>query len=192
MDIAGSPTRMRWSISRARSWGYSRIKAVEVAMGVFAQATGISTVCARLTGMFGPFQDPEQASLVPRLVHAAVSGKPPDLKEVFLSGEDDGVGLVYIKDTARAIALLQGKEKLNHSVYNVGSEGNIPNRELVEAVKKAVPGFQVKLPPGKGSFPPLPVMSTKRLQEDTGFEPRFDLPTAIKDYVEWLRAGNPK
>jgi nucleoside-diphosphate-sugar epimerase len=35
-------------------------------------------------------------------------------------------------------------------------------------------------------------METKRLQKDTGFSPKFDIQSAIQDYVDWLKAGNPK
>ncbi len=36
------------------------------------------------------------------------------------------------------------------------------------------------------------MMEIKRLREDTGFTPNFDTESAIKDYVDWLKAGNPK
>ena len=49
---------------------------------------------------------------------------------------------------ARAIALLQTAEKLQYDVYNIGSGRLTPNRELVEAIKRAVPNFKMDLPPG--------------------------------------------
>ena len=100
--------------------------------------------------------------------------------------------LCYIKDLARAIALLQTAEKLQYDVYNVGSGSATPNRELVDAIKKAVPAFKAELPLGHFPFPPLPTMETKRLQEDTGFSPKFDTRSGIQHYVDWLKAGNPK
>ena len=36
------------------------------------------------------------------------------------------------------------------------------------------------------------MMDIKRLREDAGFTPNFDTESAIKDYVDWLRACNPK
>lgn len=168
-------------------------KIVEVAASEFAKATGISSICVRLFGMYGPFQDPAQNSLpAVRLVHAAVNGKSPTLENVFLANVDDAVDLCYIKDVARAIALLQTAEKLRYDVYNVGSGRPTANRDLVEAVKKVVPSFSVELSPGRSPFPPLPVMETKRLQEDTGFTSKFDTLSGIQDYVDWLKAGNPK
>ncbi len=166
-------------------------KVVEVAAEQFAKKASISTICARLMGMYGPF-DGNQLGLASRLAHAAVSGKSPNLENVFFGNAEDMVDLCYIKDLARAIALLHTAEKLQHDVYNIGSGKLTPNKELVEAVKRVVPNFKVELPPGHFPFPPMPLMETKRLQEDTGFAPKFDTRSAIQDYVDWLRAGNPK
>jgi len=166
-------------------------KIVEVAAGEFAKKTGISTICVRLMGMYGPF-DGAQLGLAPRLVHAAVGGRAPNLENVFFGNADDAIDLCYIKDMARAIALLQTAEELQYDVYNIASGKPTPNKELVEAVKRVVLDFTVDLPRGHFPFPPLPLVETKRLQSDTGFSPRFDTRSAIQDYVNWLKAGNPK
>ncbi len=165
-------------------------KIVEVAASEFAKRSGISSVCVRLLGMFGPWQNPAFPSLPPLLVHAAVSGKPAALEGVFAGSADDEVDLLYIKDTARALAMLQTAEKLSHDLYNVGSGRLTSNGELVAAIEGVVPGFQVDLPPGRSLA--LPVMETERLQADTGFTPSFDTRSAIQHYVEWLKAGNPR
>src|SRR6266699_1813206 len=166
-------------------------KIVEVAAEQFAKKTGISAICVRLMGMFGPF-DGAQLGLPARLVHAAVGGRPPSFEDVFFGNADDAVDLLYIKDMARAIALLQTAEKLQYDVYNIASSKVTPNRELVDAVKRVVPNFKADLPPGHFPFPPLPLPDTKRLQADTGFSPKFDTQSAIQHYADWLKAGNPK
>jgi UDP-glucose 4-epimerase len=127
-----------------------------------------------------------------RLVHAAVSGKAPALEGVFGGHADDAADQTYIKDTARAIALLQTAKELPEGVYNVGTGSAITNAEVAEAVSKAVPGFTVDLPPGRWQGPPMPVADTERLRRDTGFAPRFDIESAVRAYVEWLRAGNSR
>src|SRR5438128_10391536 len=102
-------------------------KIVEVAAGQFAKKTGISTICARLLGMYGPF-DGGMLGLPSRLVHAAVSRKPLNLENIFFGNAEDSLDLCYIKDLARAIALLQTAEKLQYDVYHVGSGSATPNR----------------------------------------------------------------
>jgi UDP-glucose 4-epimerase len=164
-------------------------KIVEVSMAEFAKG-GISTVCVRLLGMFGPGHD--QAVLPQRLVHAAVSGKPANLEGIPFGKSDDSIDMMYIKDVARAIALLQAAEKLPHNVYNVCSGRATSSRQIADAVEKAVPGFKVDLQEGRSPFPPLPPVSAERLKADTGFTPRFDIQSAIQDYVDWVREGNPK
>src|SRR3989454_2487654 len=126
-------------------------KIVEVAANEFAKKTGISTICVRLMGMYGPF-DGAQLGLPARLVHAAVSGRPPSFQDVFFGNADDAVDLLYIKDMARAIALVETAEKLQYDVYNIASSKVTPNRELVDAVNGVVPNFRVDLPPGTLSF----------------------------------------
>ncbi len=165
-------------------------KIVEISCSEFANASGTSSICARLAGMFGPCQDAGQ--LIPLLVHAAVTGKSPNLTNVFLGSADDANAYIYIKDLARAIAMLHTEEKLHYTVYNVGSEKVTPNSEVLAAICEVVPEFKVNLPPGHSAFPALPIMETKRLQEDTGFICKFDMRSAIRDYVEWLRKGNKK
>src|SRR2546428_12202562 len=118
----------------------------EVAAGQFAKKTSISAICVRLMGMFGPY-DGAQLGLPARLVHADLSGRPPSFEDVFFGNADDAVDLLYIKDMARAIALLQTAEKLQYNVYNIASGKVTPNRELVDAVKRVVPNFKVDLPP---------------------------------------------
>jgi UDP-glucose 4-epimerase len=167
-------------------------KIVEVACEQFTNATKISSVCARLMGFYGPFQDTDQAALANRLAHAAVAGKPLDLEGTFFSNADDAVDTLYIKDLARAIALLHTSDKLQYKVYNIGTGRTTPNSEFLKSIKKIYPDFNADLPPGKFPFPPLALMSIKRLQSDTGFTPKYDTLSAMTDYVNWLRAGNPK
>src|SRR5437899_10950026 len=101
-------------------------KIVEVAAEQFAKKTGISAICVRLMGMFGPF-DGAQLGLPARLVDAAVRGRPPSFEDVFFGNADDAIDLLYVKDMARAIALLHTAEQLRYHVYNVASGQGTPN-----------------------------------------------------------------
>jgi len=47
-----------------------RQKIVELASEDFQNVTGISSMCVRLMGLYGPYQDPEQFGASLRLVHA--------------------------------------------------------------------------------------------------------------------------
>jgi UDP-glucose 4-epimerase len=102
--------------------------------------------------------------------------------------------MLYVKDCARAIALLQTRGQLQHAVYNVGSGHPTSNRELTEALRTAAPRARLELEPGRNPAGPGRdiALDTTRLRRDTGFEPRYDLQRAAADYIAWLQAGNDR
>ncbi len=169
-------------------------KSDELVSSLFSARTGIECIALRLPAMYGPNYDPTRSSLVGRLVHASVKGTQPDLGSLRFGSiyAEDAGDQCYIKDAARAIALLQTAPKLNHTVYNVASGRPTANREIVAAIQKVIPAFQVDLPAGHqpGSPDTAWYMDISRLCADTGFEPQFDIYTGVADYIAWLRAGN--
>jgi UDP-glucose 4-epimerase len=155
----------------------------------FAAQSGLDVVALRIAGIYGPLYH-SMANLPSRLAHAAVRGEEPDL-----TGGRGGVPYAedtfdgcYVKDCARAIALLHQTPALKHRIYNVGAGRATSNAELAAAVNAAVPGANITLPPGRGpQFRPNAYMSIERLHGETGFAPEYDVYAAILDYVEWLR-----
>jgi UDP-glucose 4-epimerase len=118
---------------------------------------------------------------VPGLIHAAVSGESPPTAYA-----DDAIDMLYVKDCARAIALLQTAARLGHSIYNVGSGRATSNAEVVAAIKRAVGGAELPLEPGRSPHGAVAYLDTTRLRDDTGFEAEYDLDRAITDYVSYL------
>ncbi|MGP8304465.1 NAD-dependent epimerase/dehydratase family protein [Streptomyces inhibens] len=161
----------------------------ELLGGFLADTTGIDIVNYRVSGTWGPLGHPDPFFAAPALIHAAARGTAPDLSHlVGPAFAEDGLDLNYVKDTGRAIALLQLAEQLNHHTYNVGSGRATTNAQLIEAIKKVVPDAQVELPTG-GAAPHL-VLDISRLREDTDYQAEYDTERAVSDYIAWLRAGN--
>ena len=98
---------------------------------------------------------------------------------------DDAIDMLYVKDCARAIALLQTTARLAHSTYNVGSGHATSNAEVVAAIKRAVPGAELPLEPGRSPHSAVAYLDTTRLQADTDFEPEYALDRAVADHVSW-------
>ncbi|MFB6706111.1 NAD-dependent epimerase/dehydratase family protein [Streptomyces sp. NPDC056333] len=164
-------------------------KVGELLGGFIADTTGVDIVNYRVSGTWGPLGRPDPFFAAPALVHAAARGTTPDLSHlVGPAFAEDGLDLNYVKDTGRAIALLQLAGKLNHRTYNVGSGRATTNAQLIETIRKVVPDAQVDLPAG-GDAPHL-VLDISRLQEDTGYRAEYDTERAVGDYIAWLRAGN--
>ncbi|MER5943058.1 NAD(P)-dependent oxidoreductase [Streptomyces sp. NPDC001928] len=164
-------------------------KVGEMLGGFLADTTGLDIVNYRISGTWGPLGHADPFFAAPALVHAAARGTAPDLSGLMSPPlTEDGLDLTYVKDTGRAIALLQLADKLNHRTYNVGSGRLTTNAQVSEAIRKAVPDARVDLPTGGGG--PHLVLDITRLKEDTGYRPEYDTERAAAEYIAWLRAGN--
>ncbi len=167
-------------------------KVSELLGGHLANATGIEVVNLRISGTWGPLgHNPDPFFPAPQLIHAAAHGRAPDLSGV--GGRmhaEDSLDLCYVKDTGRAIALLQLAERLNHQTYNVASGHATTNAEVAAAIRRVVPDAQVDLPGGGETRQAW--LDITRLRDDTGFEPAWDTERAAADYIGWLRAGNER
>ncbi|HEX4060668.1 MAG TPA: NAD(P)-dependent oxidoreductase [Streptosporangiaceae bacterium] len=170
-------------------------KVGELLAGYLAGATGIEVISYRISP-WGPGGNPASPfTAAPQLVHAAARGVAPDfsaLRGPVYAG--DGFDMCYVKDCARAIALLQLAPRLNHSTYNIGSGRVLTNREVAAAVRDLVPGAQADLPEGPG---PAGAghglrLDIGRLRADTGYQPGYDTHRAVADYLAWLRAGHER
>ncbi|GAB2506494.1 NAD-dependent epimerase/dehydratase family protein [Nocardiopsis aegyptia] len=164
-------------------------KVGELLGGFLADTTGVDIVDYRVSGTWGPLGHRDPFFAGPALVHAAARGTVPDLSHLVAPAfAEDGLDLNYVKDTGRAIALLQLAETLKHRTYNVGSGRVTTNAQLVEAIRTVVPDARIDLPEG-GTAPHM-VLDTSRLREDTGYRPDYDTERAAADYIAWLRAGH--
>ena len=154
-----------------------------------AESTGLEIVALRISGTWGPKGHEDPFFAAPALVHAAAFHRPLDLTG--LVGQPtlgDGLDLSYVKDTGRAIALLQVADHLTYRTYNVATGRVTTNADIIAALERVAPGVSLALPDGATS-PGVPLDIT-RLRHDTGFQPEYDTDAAAADYVAWLRSGN--
>jgi len=159
-------------------------KAVESLGLDFATSTGVDVRILRLAGIYGPLYH-SMANLPSRLCHAAVAGRPPDLRDARRATD-----LCYVKDAAAGIQQLHLAERLQYPIYNVGAGRATTDAELQAAVEHAVPGARFELSSAEEATPDA-YMDISRARHDAGYQPAFDLGAAVKDYVAWLR-GHPE
>jgi UDP-glucose 4-epimerase len=156
-------------------------KSAELTVSLFREH-GADAISVRLPAVWGPRGRKESRFFAaPGLIHAAVSGKLPPTAHA-----DDAIDMLYVKDCARAIALLQTAERLSHPTYNVGSGHATSNTEVVAAIRRAVPGATLPLEPGRSPHGAVAYLDTTRLRADIDFEPEYDLHRAIADYISWI------
>jgi UDP-glucose 4-epimerase len=152
--------------------------------------TGIEIVNYRISGTWGPLgHHPDPFFPAPDLIHAAVDGHRPDLSGLRAPAHaEDSLDLCYVKDTGRAITLLQLADKLSYSTYNVASGRATTNAEVIAAIKTVIPDAQLELPTGGTAAQSY--LDITRIHQDTGYLPAYDTERAAADYITWLRAGN--
>ena len=168
----------------------------ELLADYMAGAAGLGIASYRIGGIWGPLgraASPFMAA--PQLVHAAVRGEVPDFSAMRSPAyAGDGTDMCYVKDCARAIALLQLSQQLSHRTYNVASGRPTANAEIAAAVTKVIPGARPGLPEGRDPHGPGRdiYLDITRLRQDTGYQPCYDTERAVADYIGWLRAGNER
>jgi UDP-glucose 4-epimerase len=99
-------------------------KSAELVVSLFRER-GVEAISVRLPAVWGPRGRKESRFFAaPGLIHAAVSGESAPTAYA-----DDAIDMLYVKDCARAIALLETADRLAHSIYNVGSGRATSNAE---------------------------------------------------------------
>lgn len=154
----------------------------------------LDVVIARLPAVWGPLgRRHSRFFAAPGLVHEAVGDAAAESSsEGEVPYAEDAIDTLYVKDCARAIALLQTAERLRHPVYNVGSGHTTSNREVAAIIERLIPAARPSLQAGRNPHAPAHdvYLDTARLLDDTGFQPEYDLEHALGDYIAWLKEGH--
>ena len=102
--------------------------------------------------------------------------------------------MCYVKDCARAIALLQVRAPAEARTYNIASGTVLTNQDVAAAIARLVLGARTELPEGRspaGSGQGI-CLDISRLRDDTGYQPGYDTDRAVADYIAWLREGHER
>jgi len=149
--------------------------------------TGVHPLILRIGSTWGPLMDPESAfNPIPPLVSALLRGEQPAPLYA-----DEGSDFGYALDIGRAIALLITLGELRHEVYNISNGSRYTHREVTDAITHAIPSAQVPLIDGRrDARGDDGYLDITRLRQETGFEPVFDIESAIAHYVGWRKANS--
>ena len=169
-------------------------KGMEMHAHYYAGQTKLDVVALRIGSIYGP-RYYSMHNPISRLCHAAAKNVEPDFSDrpdgkIF---EDDQADWTYVKDVARGIQMLHTAERLSHRVYNIASGRASSNKDIVQAVLKAVPRAKCSvLKPGRTPGTSInPATDLSRINTDVGYEQEHTLETGIADYLDWLRK-NPQ
>jgi UDP-glucose 4-epimerase len=160
---------------------------------VYRDAFGMEFAALRFAGIYGPGKQARHGkmSLRSRLVEDPMAGRPVRVPH----GGDQLDDMIYVDDVAEALVQAALAPRLGFGAYNIASGKGQTIRQFADAVRAAIPGADIEVGPGLN---PLgfdvhyyAIFDISRARDDFGFEPRFDLVTGVRDYVERLRTMRP-
>jgi UDP-glucose 4-epimerase len=156
-------------------------------IGQFYQRTyGLEFAALRFSGTFGPgktVRHGDKAALS-MLVEGAFAGRPVHIEK----GGDQRTDYIYNKDAAFGVHLACTAPALNHTAYNIGSGTLATLKDFAHEVGLLLPKADIEV--GSGISEEQPNYNCRydisRARAELGFEPRFSIGEAVKDYISIL------
>ncbi|EFW93490.1 NAD-dependent epimerase/dehydratase [Haladaptatus paucihalophilus DX253] len=152
---------------------------------VYFEDHDLSHVALRPTVAYGPYRETGGSAFLANIIEKPALGEPFSVKY-----GDQVIDWQHVEDIAQAFrrAAFTPDEDLNQRVYNVrGTVATI--REAAETVEKIVPDADLEVS-DEGKLPWTQKLDMTAIQEDLGYEPRYDLESGFRSYINVLREEN--
>jgi UDP-glucose 4-epimerase len=185
--VFGPTTRARWS------YGVSKAIDEFLVLACWRQDR-LPAVVGRLFNVVGPRQTGRWGMVLPRLVSAAIAGRPPIV-------HDDGLQercFAHVADVVRAILALMQTPAAIGGVFNIGSDQPISIRALAERVIAAVdPKLEIEYQSYAAAYSEdfedvrRRVPDLSRLRQTIDFQLHYDLDKIIQEVIAWQREHRP-
>jgi len=160
----------------------------------WSRACGLDVIVLRFTNVFGRglyTGGSTGGEHMNELVRGPALGKPGRILPA-VKGKGEWL---YVKDAASSLALAcERKEKSGYLLVNIGTGALSTDRDLVTAIREVIPSaqFEEVAPAGPvhrapERFQPYDLTYARKA---LGYEPRYDLRSAIRDYVREIREAD--
>ncbi|WP_227356981.1 NAD-dependent epimerase/dehydratase family protein [Haladaptatus salinisoli] len=152
---------------------------------VYFEDHDLSHVALRPTVAYGPYRETGGSAFLANIV------EKPALGESFsVEYGDQVIDWQHVEDIAQAfgLAAFAPDDDLNRRVYNVrGTVATI--REAAETVERLVPDAELEVS-DEGELPWTQKLDMTAIQDELGYEPRYDLESGFRKYIDVLREEN--
>jgi UDP-glucose 4-epimerase len=157
----------------------------------------MDVVITRLSRIYGP--DYPAGRPITRMIAAALRGGQADLDDI---NENEGHDFLYVRDCARAIAMIHFAQKPRHAIYNIGSGKLVKFGDMAQTLEKIFPGSVLILGKGesatgsaidyvpKTDYDIETCLDISRIKEEFGFVPEYDLEKGLSGLIAWDRDGS--
>lgn len=141
---------------------------------------GLNAVITRCSNNFGPYQFPEK--LIPLMIANALENKD-------LPVYGDGLHVrdwIYVTDHCAAIDLVM-RDAAPGSIYNIGSDHDVPNLEIVRLILKILdkPETLIRHVLDRPGHDRRYAMDSGKIRKDLGWKPAFSFEQAMNKTVDW-------
>lgn len=178
--------------SRKR-WAYACSKAFDEFLALaYAEERSLSVVIARFFNTVGPRQTGQYGMVIPRFVENALQDEP---LVVYGDGQQSR-SFLHVADAVNAVVDLMDAPAIEDAVFNVGHGDSITIEELAKLIIQVTGSdSKIKYSSYEEAYGPgyedmrVRTPDTSRLQQVTGFRPRYDIDEIIQSVVEYMRSG---
>ena len=137
----------------------------------------------RPANVYGPYDnfDPQNAMVIPSLIHRALSGENP----LVVWGDGSAVrDFIHARDVAQG--MMMTIEKGYSSPVNLGSGEGVTVRQIAEILAKNVPDLIIEWDTSKPSGDAKRLMDMTRASS-IGFKPKVDIEEGIAETLSWYK-----
>ncbi|HEY1983114.1 MAG TPA: NAD(P)-dependent oxidoreductase [Xanthobacteraceae bacterium] len=155
----------------------------------YANNFGLDVAILRFATTYGPGKTARHGKMgvTSQIVEAPFNGLPFH-HPYGAEAKDD---FIYNKDSALGVFLATTADKVPSRVYNIGSGEGLTLNDFAVAIRKHIPGADIKIGPGDNflgmPYPPHGVYDVSRARKELGFRPEYDFDRAVGDYVDSLK-----
>lgn len=172
-------------------WAYGCSKAIDEFLALaYYQKFGLQVVIGRFFNVVGPRQVGNYGMVIPRFVEAALRGES-------LTVYDDGEQVrcfAHVSEIVKCVVGLMRAEKLEHRLFNIGSDQSVSIKQLAQQVIDLVnPELKINHVPYKEAYGHdfedvrKRIPNLGRLQETLNFKPEMSLDDILRATIAWKK-----
>lgn len=151
----------------------------------YAESYGLKFVALRFRAVFGPWVGRGggggPTSIFRKLLEASFAGEEVTVPSKYLE-------FVYSKDAAKATIIAANSEaSLETRIYNVSMGKTYSWNEIASLVAQRIPSAKIVVSEQKEKISKPEPIDLTRSRDELGFEPSYDMPHAIDDYISFYK-----
>jgi nucleoside-diphosphate-sugar epimerase len=166
----------------ASLYGVAKV-AAQTTIAAFCRQAGVSEAWGRIFFLYGPHEHPKR--LVADVTRALLAGEPARCSHGRQIRD-----FLHVGDVAAALVALVDSPV--EGAVNVGSGEPVALSDVIGRIGSLIGRpdlIQLGARPAPPDEPPLVVADTRRLRDEVGWTPAYDLTRGLDDTIAWWRAA---